>query len=65
VPEVNQEAMMTKKRAKDRGADRSKANLGQKEAKQEALSKEQFSHMKGGKVADSLEQQKQKDQAKR
>jgi hypothetical protein len=64
VPEVNQEAMMTKKRAKDRGADRSKANLGQKEAKQEALSKEQFSHMKGGKVADSLEQQKQKDQAK-
>ena len=46
---------MTKKRAKDRGAHRSKANLGQKEAKQEALSKEQFSHMKGGKVADSQE----------
>jgi hypothetical protein len=56
---------MTKKRAKDRVADRSKANLGQKEAKQEALSKEQFSHMKGGKVADILEKQKQKDQAKR
>lgn len=46
---------MRKKRAKDRVADRSKANLGQKEAKQEALSKEQFSHMKGGKMADSLE----------
>jgi hypothetical protein len=57
--------MMTKRRAKDREAARSKANLGQKEAKQEALSKEQFSHMKGGKVADSLEKQKQKDQAKR
>lgn len=56
---------MAKKRAKDRGARRSKANLGQKEAKQEALSKEQFSHMKGGKVADSLERQKQKEQAKR
>jgi hypothetical protein len=57
--------MMAKKRAKDRGAGRSKANLGQKEAKQEALSKEQFSHMKGGKVADSLERKKQKEQAKR
>jgi hypothetical protein len=56
---------MTKKRTKDRAGDRSKANLGQKEAKQEALSKEQFSHMKGGQVADSLEKQKQKDQAKR
>jgi hypothetical protein len=56
--------MMTKKRAKNREADRSKANLGQKEAKQEALSKEQFSHMKGGKAADSLEKQKQKEQAK-
>lgn len=55
---------MTKKRAKDREAARSKANLGQKEAKQEALSKEQFSHMKGGKAADSLEKQKQKEQAK-
>src|SRR5262245_39257840 len=43
--------MMTKKRAKGRSADRSKTNLGQEEAKQEALSKEQFSHMKGGKVA--------------
>ena len=54
---------MTKKRAaKDRGSVRSKANLGQKEAKQEALSKEQFSHMRGGKVADSPEQQKQKEQ---
>jgi hypothetical protein len=57
--------MMTKKRAKERGADRSNANLGQKEAKQETLSKEQFSHMKGGKVADSLEREKQKEQAKR
>jgi len=56
--------MMMKKRAKDRESARSKANLGQKEAKQEALSKEQFSHMKGGKVADSLEQQKQKEQTK-
>ena len=56
---------MTKKRANERGADRSKANLGQKEAKQETLSKEQISHMKGGKVADALEQQKQKDQVKR
>ena len=57
--------MMTKKRAKERETDRSHANLGQKEAKQEMLSKEQFSHMKGGKVADSLERQKQKEQAKR
>jgi hypothetical protein len=57
--------MIAKKRAKDRGARRSKANLGQKEAKQEALSKEQFSYMKGGKVAHSLERQKQKEQAKR
>jgi hypothetical protein len=56
---------MRKKRATNREADRSKANLGQKEAKQEALSKEQFSHMKGGKAADSLEKQKQKEQAKR
>ena len=56
---------MAKKRAKDLGADRSKANLGQKEAKQEALSREQFSHMKGGKAANSLEQQKQQEQAKR
>ena len=42
---------MIKKRAKDRDAGRSKANLGHEEAKQEALSKEQFSHMKGGRVA--------------
>ena len=56
---------MTKKRAKDREATRFKANLGQKEAKQEAFSQEQFSHMKGGKAADSLEKQKQKEQAKR
>ena len=56
---------MTKKRIKDRGADRSKGNLGQKEAKQEALSKEQFSHMKGGKAAESLEQKKQREQGKR
>ena len=52
---------MTKKRVKDREAARSKANLGQKEAKQEALSKGQFSHMKGGKVADSLESKNRKD----
>jgi hypothetical protein len=57
--------MMTKKRAKDRESARSKANLGQKEAKQEALSKEQFSHMKGGKVAVSIEKEKQKQQTKR
>ena len=56
---------MTKKRVKNRESARSKADLGQKEAKQEALSKEQFSHMKEGKVADSLEQQKQKEQSKR
>ena len=61
---VTQEAVMTKKRAaKDRGSVRSKANLGQKEAKQEALSKEQFSHMRGGKVADSLERRKNKETA--
>jgi hypothetical protein len=42
-----------------------KSQPRQKEAKQEALSKEQFSHMKGSKVADSLEHQKQKEQAKR
>ena len=54
---------MTKKRAKGRGG-RLKANLGQKEAKQEALSEEQFSHKKGGKVADSLEREKRKEQAK-
>jgi hypothetical protein len=57
--------MMAKKRAKEHGAGRSNPNLGQKEAKQETLSKEQFSHMRGGKVADSLENQKQKEQAKR
>ena len=56
---------MANKRAKEHGAGRSNANLGQKEAKQETLSKEQFSHMRGGKVADSLEKQKQKEQAKR
>jgi hypothetical protein len=56
--------MMTKKRAKGRSGDRLNANLGQKEAKQEALSQEQFSHMKGGKVADTLEREKQKQQAK-
>jgi hypothetical protein len=55
---------MTKKRAKGRGGGRLKANLGQKEAKQEVLSEEQFSHMKGGKVADSLEREKQKEQTK-
>jgi len=42
-----------------------KPTSGQEEAKQEALSKEQFSHMRGGKVADSLEEQKRKEQAKR
>jgi hypothetical protein len=55
---------MTKKRAKGRGGGRLKSNLGQKEAKQEVLSEEQFSHMKGGKVADSLEREKQKEQTK-
>jgi hypothetical protein len=56
---------MPKKRTKGRTVGRPQANLGQKEAKQEDLSEEQFSHMKGGKVADSLERQKQKEQAKR
>jgi hypothetical protein len=51
------EATMTTKRHKART---SKANLGQKEAKQQELSEEQFSHMKGGKSAKSLEQQKRK-----
>jgi len=57
--------MTKKKRTKGRTGGGSQPNLGQKEAKQEALSEEQFSHMKGGRVADSLERQKQKDQTKR
>jgi hypothetical protein len=56
------EATMTTKRHKART---SKANLGQKEAKQQELSEEQFSHMKGGKSAKSLEQQKRKEQSKK
>ena len=55
---------MTTKRAKGRAGGRSKANLGQKEAKQQELSEEQFSHMKGGKAANSIEQQKVKEQSK-
>ena len=51
---------MTTKRAKGRAAGRSKANLGQKEAKQQELSEEQFSHMKGDKAAKSIQQQKRK-----
>lgn len=53
---------MTTKRRKARTSP--KANLGQKEAKQQELSEEQFSHMKGGKAAKSLEKQKQKEQSK-
>jgi hypothetical protein len=58
------ETTMTTKRHKARTGGGSKANLGQKEAKQQELSEEQFSHMKGGKAAKSLEQQKQKEQSK-
>ena len=56
------EATMTTKRHKARTGGGSKANLGQ--VKQQELSEEQFSHMKGGKAAKSLEQQKQKEQSK-
>jgi hypothetical protein len=55
---------MTAKRDKARTTSRPKANLGQKEAKQQELSEEQFSHMRGGKAAKSLEQQKRKEQSK-
>ena len=55
---------MTTKRHKARTSGRPKANLGQKEAKQQELSEEQFSHMKGGKAAKLLEQQKRKEQSK-
>ena len=55
---------MTTKRHKARTSGRPKANLGQKEAKQQELSKEQFSHMNGDKVAKSREQQKRKEQSK-
>ena len=55
---------MTTKRHKARTSGGSKANLGQKEAKQQELSEEQLSHMKGGKAAKSLEQQKLKEQSK-
>jgi hypothetical protein len=53
--------MATKRKAQ---TSHSKPNLGQKEAKQEELSEEQFSHMKGGKAAKSIEQQKLKEQSK-
>jgi hypothetical protein len=55
---------MTAKRNKARTSSRPKANLGQKEAKQQELSEGQVSHMKGGKAAKSLEQQKRKEQSK-
>ena len=58
------EATMTAKRDKARTTSRPKPNLGQKEAKQQELSEEQFSHMRGGKAAKSLEQQKRKEQSK-
>ena len=51
-------------RPKARTGSRPKANLGQKEAKQQELSEEQFSHMKGGKAAKSLQQKKGKEQSK-
>jgi hypothetical protein len=55
---------MTTKHHKGRAGDRRKANLGQKEAKQQELSEEQFSHMKGGKAAKSIQQQKAKERSK-
>jgi hypothetical protein len=55
---------MTSKRNKVRPGGLSKANLGQKEAKQQELSEEQFSHMKDGKAAKSIRQQKAKEQSK-
>ena len=58
------EATMTTKRHKAPTGGRPKANLGQKEAKEQELSEEQFSHMKGGKAAKSLQQQKRTEQSK-
>ena len=55
---------MTTKRHKARTGGRPKANLGQNEAEQQELSEEQFSQMKGGKAAKSLQQQKEKEQSK-
>jgi hypothetical protein len=55
---------MPKKRDKGRPGGRTKGNLGQKEAKLQELSDEQFSHMKGGKAAKTLQQQKKKAQSK-
>jgi hypothetical protein len=55
---------MTSKRRKVAARGISKANLGQKEAKQQELSEEQFSHMKDGKAAKSIRQQKAKEQSK-
>ena len=57
---------MPKKRSKTRDPRRTKGNLGQQEAKLQELSEEQMSHMKGGKAADSLAEEKRKaEQAKR
>jgi hypothetical protein len=55
---------MPKKRAKGRGGTHTKANLGQKEAKLQELSEEQLSHMKGGKAAKALQQEKREEESK-
>jgi len=55
---------MPKKRAKGRVGGRTKGNLGQKDAKLQELSDKQFSHMKGGQAAKSIQQEKRKEQAK-
>ncbi|HAH66524.1 MAG TPA: hypothetical protein DCL72_13880 [Rhizobiales bacterium] len=69
----NQEPMMTSKRQPSDKVQhgRSKANLGQKEAKLEKndtelerLSEEQLRHMEGGKAAKSAQQQKTKAESK-
>ena len=68
----NQEELMTGKRKSDVGrAGRSEADLGQKEAKLEKTqaeleeaSKAQLSHMKGGKAAKTVRQQKAKIRSK-
>jgi hypothetical protein len=54
---------MPSKRHKGGSGGRSKANLGQEEAKQQELSGEQFSHMKGGKAAKAIQKQKAKGQS--
>jgi hypothetical protein len=56
---------MPKKRSKTRGTGGTKGNLGQDEAKLQELSEEQLSHMKGGKGAEALKEEKRKEQAKR